>query len=357
MMNDIQIRKVDSSYASDFVLLQNDIPIDPRYFVDKDSFAAILNKRDSEFTRVSWMAYLGKEPVAFVTTSIDRLAPTVNEQPVAFFTNFVSKNNAKAVDTLFKHIGEWCENEDVKVLRGPMSSSLSDYRGILVSGFDEPPCLGLFYNPDYYGTLLESSGLIKAMDLYSYRIETGVLKKVSKVAKFARIRNPRLKIRNFDMNNIDNEIREVVSIYNKSWKGHWSFIPVDEGDFKAGIGNMNQFFDPEMVKLAEIDGKMVGVMVSVPNMFDANVINTGVPVYARAMLFGVDSSYQRRGIDALLMDAAISMCKEKGVLEYEVGWVLESNVLWRKQLETACKDYLMGIRKYRMFEYHTDEKN
>lgn len=91
-------------------------------------------------------------------------------------------------------------------------------------------------------------------------------------------------------------------------------------------------------------------MISVPNMFDPDVQQTGKPKHARAMLFGVDRGFQKRGIDALLMESAVQMAKSKGIDAYEVGWVLESNKHWRKQLETACGPSMTGYRRYRIYE-------
>ncbi len=68
------------------------------------------------------------------------------------------------------------------------------------------------------------------------------------------------------------------------------------------------------------------------------------------MLFGVNRGFQKRGIDALLMESAVQMAKSKGIDAYEVGWVLKSNKHWRKQLETACGPSMTGYRRYRIYE-------
>jgi hypothetical protein len=350
-MNKYQVRKVDPTFIKDLMVLQQEINVDPRFFIDEDQLSAILSKRETEIAKESWMVFSDDVPMAFLTTIVDKLAPKSNNKHIAFFLNFISKNDHDTVETLFKHAKAWCLENDAPELRGPMSSSLSDYRGILVSGYDEAPCIGLPHNPDYYDRLLQSAGLTKAMDMYSYRIAVGDLKKVSRVAKLARIRNPRITIRNFDTSNPLKEIKEIVSIYNRAWRKQWSFMPVSEKDFSGAVDSMQQFFDPEMVKVAVIGDRMVGAMVSVPNVFDPKVMETGVPVHARGMLFGVDSDFQKRGIDALLMDAAINMCIEKGVASYEVGWILESNANWKKQLESATKEHLECVRKYRIYHY------
>ena len=350
-MSRISVWQMDFARIDDFLLLQSEIPVDNNFVIDRNQVAANLVPRAGEERRESWIVYSDSTPAASVTASIGKRALLTGNKRVAFFSNFMAKNDLVAVKVLFESVGKWCRRYGASVVRGPMSSSLSDYRGILVSGYDEPPCLGLAHNPEYYDLLLKSAGLSKAMDMFSYRIETGALDKVSRVARFARLRNRGMIVRNFDVNNSEQEIKDIVGIYNRAWENHWSFIPVTERDFSLALEAMQYFFDPEMVKLAVVNGRTVGMMVSVPNVFDPQVRETGKPIHARAMLFGVDVKYQKRGIDAILMDEAIKMCREKGVLAYEVGWVLESNVHWRRQLENACRNCLMGTRRYRVYEY------
>ena len=48
--------------------------------------------------------------------------------------------------------------EEWKSVRGPYSPSINDECGLLVEGFQYPPCLGLCWNPEYQKTLIEQLG-------------------------------------------------------------------------------------------------------------------------------------------------------------------------------------------------------
>ena len=43
-------------------------------------------------------------------------------------------------------------------LRGPYNPSINDECGLLVEGFEYPPCLGLVWNPEYHKALIEQLG-------------------------------------------------------------------------------------------------------------------------------------------------------------------------------------------------------
>lgn len=299
----------------------------------------------------AWIGYRDGVPASYIAVEYDEELSSYLGDKVALFTDFRSRDDACVVSAVVEEVVAWMKNIGVTALRGPMSRSVSEVRGALVEGYELPPCLGLAQNPKYYDELLRSAGLEKAMDMFSYSVRTENLEKVTRVAKLAKLRNPGLSIRNFDLKHSDREIGSIVDLYNSAWKGHWSFLPVTKEDFTNALDSMAAFFDPEMVKIASIGTRDVGVMVSVPNVLDKEVRDTGRPISARAMLFGVDKAYQKRGIDALLMYSAVNMAKNKSIRTYEVGWVLESNTIWRNQLESACGAAMVGRRRYRLYEW------
>jgi len=50
------------------------------------------------------------------------------------------------------------------------------------------------------------------------------------------------------------------------------------------------------------------------------------------------------------LDWALDMVGKKGFDEYEIGWVLESNTHWRRQLEKLHCGAILGIRRFSIYQ-------
>ena len=73
-------------------------------------------------------------------------------------------------------------------MRGPRPTPPTKSAGSLVEGFEEPPMIGMPYNPPYYAALVEAFGLAKAKDLYAWevRADQTIPDKIQRVAEIVR---------------------------------------------------------------------------------------------------------------------------------------------------------------------------
>jgi len=73
-----------------------------------------------------------------------------------FFGFFECIDDSAVVHALL-HAGEsWLRNQGMTSIRGPVNPSLNYTCGLLVEGFDRPPCVFMTYNPPYYADLIDS---------------------------------------------------------------------------------------------------------------------------------------------------------------------------------------------------------
>jgi GNAT superfamily N-acetyltransferase len=254
------------------------------------------------------------------------------------------------------------KKEGMTKMRGPMNFSTNHECGFLVEGFDSPPVVMMTYNPQYMPRLAEKFGLKKSMDLLAYGLkeEDGISERIEKVVNKLQQRAS-ITLRNLNMKNFNREIQLVREIYNGAWQHNWGFVPLSEGEFEYSARNLKQVVDPDLVFIAEHEGRPVAFSLALPDVNQAlkylngrlfpfglmqilwhtkirNKINR-----ARLVTFGVIPEYQKRGIDSMMYLATWKTGIKKGYTQAELSWILENNELMRRGAEQ------MNARVYKRY--------
>ena len=148
---------------------------------------------------------------------------------------------------------------------GPLSFSINEECGCLVSGFDSPPAMLMPHGKPWMGPLLEKTGLVKEIDLFAYRTQPRQLP--PRIAELAgRAERFGVRLRNFDMRRYRAEIELLVDIYNDAWSEAWGFVPFSAAEIDALAREMRPFFRNEYGRFLMIGGEEVGFAVGLPDI-------------------------------------------------------------------------------------------
>ena len=120
-----------------------------------------------------WLARRCGKVVGRISSQIDHLHNQVYDERLAMFGFFECERSPETAVALLNAAAGWSRQRGAKALRGPLSFSTNHESGLLVEGFDQPPAVGMPYNPEWYQEHLEQWGLAKEMDLLSARAEVG----------------------------------------------------------------------------------------------------------------------------------------------------------------------------------------
>lgn len=228
-------------------------------------------------------------------------------------------------------------------IRGPYNPSINDECGLLVRRFDLPPCSGLTWNPAYYKTLLETAGYTRARMLFGFNLPLHRLPEVTRLARIVKRigRNPRLKLRTMDLSRLDQELRIVYEIYNSTLERNWGFVPISMEDLLSAADEIRAVANPELLLIAEMNGKEAGVALSLPNFNEILARTKKIPHWfrlpyilwlmktcritsARQTVFGIAPSCRDRGLDAWLLYENFA-CAKRRYANATLGWIEESN--------------------------------
>jgi len=293
----------------------------------------------------------------------DRRYNEHHNNKTGFFGFFECINDQSVANLLFKVAGDWLEQRGHTDILGPANPSMMDEIGILVDGFEYEPSFMMPYHKPYYANLISNAGLKKEMDMYAFRVTQAsvTLDRIYRAEEIVRRRLPKLKIREIDTKNLDQEVEIVRNIFNQAWSQNWGFIPLSKKELEELAKDLKLILDPKVAHVAEVDGEPVAFSIALPDLnqalkhTDGTLFPTGIFKLLwhrrninqiRTALMGVIPKYQGKGIDALLHKEAIINGREVGYNSSELSWVLESN---KNMIRVAEKIGASIEKTYRMY--------
>lgn len=315
-----------------------------------------------------FLAELNGEVVGRIAAISNRLHNETHADRVGFFGFFESIDDQGVADALLTAAADWCRQHGHDVLRGPASFSVNDECGLLVDGFDSPPTLMMPHNPRYYIPLLERAGFAKAKDLWVYQGGTEehyvpVPERLARGTELIRQRQG-ITLRSLNMKDFQGEVERIKELYNEAWEKNWGFVPMTEHEIDHLAEQFKPVVIPDMVPMAEKDGKLIGFGIALP---DLNVVfrrhRSGriFPMIldllwslkmkrirrARILLLGVHPEYRGKGIDAMLYHWIWTKSGERRIYWGEAGWILEDNPAMNAGLE---KMTFRVYKTYRLYD-------
>lgn len=245
---------------------------------------------------------------------------------------------------------------------GPVNLTFHDEMGLLVGGFETRPSFLTPFNPPYYQGLVECEGYRPLLDQHAYRWTPGSPPHPAVGRAVRRAMSAGTVLRAMCPERWESELRLLHALYNESFDGVWGFVPIPWNDFRLRAEGFKPFYRPELVRIAEVNGRPVGFVLALPDLnpllatvrgrlfpIGALCLALGVPRLreARCMLLAVAPIATGRGIAlALVTGLAAAGCR-LGLSGGELALVHEGNGAARHVIEA------MGgkpVRTYRLYQ-------
>ena len=372
-MAEVKVTEVESpGQLNEFIrfpyrLFAGDKNFVPPLIAERKEF---FDKEQNPFYRTArtqmFLAHRGRELLGRVATCISYRHNEYHDEQTGFFGFFDTVDDEEVSRSLLKVAMIELKKAGMDRMRGPMNFTTNHEAGFLIDGFDSPPVVMMTYNHPYQVKLAEKFGLKKVMDLLAYKLPTTHVtsSRVSRVVA-RQIERLNVRIRALDMRNFLQDVRTIKDLYNSAWARNWGFVPMDEAEFDHLAKNLKQIVDPEIVLIAEVEGRPAGFALALPDINQAlirlngRLFPTGLLKLlwhtkirnkvdqCRLLTFGVVPEYRNRAIDMMLYMESHKRCLEKGYKWGELSWILENNDAMRRGLEQMqAKVY----KRYRVLE-------
>ncbi len=332
---------------------------------------ALLNKEKNPFFKTSQAEYfLAKRDGKLV----GRIAAIKNDvhlkyhnDNTGFFGFFECINDQEVANALFDKAKEWNKQKGLNRMIGPANPSSNDEWGMLIEGYDDSPRLLMTYNPPYYNELCEKYGMKKAKDMFAWKIEYDKITSSEKLKRGKDIVQNRykIKVRQLDMKNFNEDLEKFKYVYNKAWAPNWGFVPLSEEQIDAMAKDMKPLVEPSLVIFGEIDGKLAGAALVMQDynqifkhmngrLFPFNFLKLYTMKkkisWARILTLGIIPEFQKKGLDTVLYWEIVERAFKLGIKQGEASWVLEDNDMMNRGLELMKAH---PYKKYRIWEVNT----
>ena len=275
---------------------------------------------------------------------------------------------------LVEAAADWLRGRGRERMLGPMDFTMNDECGVLIEGFDDSTMVLEPWHPPYYGERLEATGLEKEIDLLMWELWFGQLKGGTEFHPLIhqaaqKSREEGVVVRNMRRRNMADEVRRFMEVYNEAWGKNWGFVPITEAEVQFQAKNLKPVLDENWAMIAELDGKVIGAALTLPDINQALAKMKGriLPFgwwhflrrrryidRLRVFALGVKHEYQHLGVAAALYERHIQSAVEVGPRGGHMGWILETNKPMNRAMEG------MGgrvVKKYRIYRLALGTEN
>lgn len=318
-------------------------------------------------TAAQFLAVRGAQAVGRISVSDDPNYNREHQANVGCFGLFESIDDDSVAAALLDAAAEWLRARGRGMLRGPIDYSLNYNCGLLIDGFDTPPRIMMNHNPPYYARLLESWGLAKAKDMYAWWFDEGQPMMLDWRLRAERLaRRARFTVRPLRLSDLDAEIQRCKQVYNAAWEKSWGFVKMTDAEFNYLAKHLKLIAMPDLLLLAEADGRPIGFSMTLPDLNEAlrplngRLCRWGLPVglirlslarrrirTARLLVLGVVEGFRRRGVAEMMILRTLDYGRDRAHFTgAELSWTLEDNHLINRTIEAV------GGKRYKTYRIY-----
>ncbi len=329
--------------------------------------AAFFKYGEGEF----WLAKRGQEIVGTLGTAIDHPRNHHTGCQSGIFGFFeVLEGDYEAACALWDHACAWAKTRGLVELVGPYSFAANDDAGFLVEGFQYSPAIQMGHNPPHYPLYAEKYGFQGSIDWLAYRYDLSKInfdlqnipQIILQIDQRSRSRLGSSVIRHPDMTQWDKEIRQLHAVYNTSLSRLPEFNPLELVEFNALAMSLKPILDPQLIFIAEVDGKTAGFGLGLPNIAEAFKVSNGLRYpwdYLRFTLarrkitsvsfkiLAIDPQYWGYGLEVQMFIELVRILIHKGYTWVDGSLTADTNPQTNK-LATRLGAYV--YRRYREYK-------
>lgn len=328
-----------------------------KYLSPKSAFCV----RHGEIVPV--IAYRNGRPVGRIAAIVNRTHNQYYQDKTGFFGFFECENNSETAHALFEKAREILRGKGLTSIRGPYNPSINDECGLLVEGFEQPPYIGLTWNPPTYQKLVEDTGLTPVRKLFGLSVDVTNLEIPPRLVPIAErvAKRSKMKLRPINLKKLEKDLEIIQEVYNATLERNWGFVPISMEDLLFAADDMRAIAEPEMILIAESAGERAGVALTLPNFNELLIHIKSTPKWlrplhvlwlmktrkiksSRQVVYGISPRFRDRGLHGWLFHQQLKVAK--GLYERaELGWIEENN---SEILESA---HMIGT-PYRVWEIY-----
>lgn len=317
-----------------------------------DEFHTLRKDRNPAFEHCDvsfWLAYQKGKVVGRIAGIINRLFIEKWGKPYARFGWFDFVDDLEVSHALLETVEKWAKEKGMQAIHGPLGFTDLDYEGMLVEGFEELSTMASGYNYAYYPVHMEKRGYQKDVDWVEYELSVPQ-KPDPQVERIANLVQKRYHLRFLEAKNKKSLLayaHELFELINVAYVSLYGVVPLTEKQVESYVKQYFGFIRPEFVPVVlDKEGRMVAFGITMPSLSKAlqrcqgRLLPFGFIHLLRALrkndradlyLVAVRPDYQKKGVNAMLINRMTLVYQKLGITKVESNRELETNRLVQGQ--------------------------
>ncbi|HEX2780314.1 MAG TPA: GNAT family N-acetyltransferase [Gemmatimonadaceae bacterium] len=270
-----------------------------------------------------------------------RSTPPLERERIAVVGHFAAGDSAAAGLVLDAAVDD-ARKASATLALGPMDGNTWRRYRLVIDRGTEPPFLLEPWNPAEWPEWWRGAGWSEHAEYISAANEDLSVAERSAEEKARAIGERGVTLRPLDVSQFDAELGRIYEVARVAFRGNYLYTSLDESSFRAQYGAARQMVMPELVTLAEHEGRCVGFFFALPNVLEAQ---RGEKVLsAIAKTFAVLPEY--RGLGAVLAQRTHDRARELGFQRMIHALIHVGNDRSRVLSSRTARE----IRRYALFE-------
>lgn len=284
-----------------------------------------------------------------------------------YFADFVDDPSVSA--QVFDTATRWARDAGQEMLIGPLFSGASIGGGVLIDGFEHRAAMTMMgYNFDYYERHYEAAGFSKRFDLLSLQadpVRFTLPDRVELVAERVRQRGRMRVVPICTRRELKAVAESVAEMYNPTLADHPENYPLTDAELEAIKKDLLMIAKPELEKVIEYDGRVIGYILSFPDVSAAMQKSGGRldPISilrlilearrTRKVIFngmGILEEYQRIGGNALLYSELVRTVTQSGKYSFDNAEMCQINESTELMLRDMATLGARVFKRHRVYE-------
>jgi hypothetical protein len=331
--------------------------VDPNWVPPlREEAAGLLDpKKNGWFSHAEAQYFLAERDgraVGRISAHIDTLAleqpPEQGFGPGTGFWGVMDAEDEETFKALLAAAEDWLRGKGMTRALGPVSMSIWEEPGLLIQGHDHSPTIMMGHNLARYQPWIENAGYQPVKKLLTYDLDvTKQFPPLIQRIVASGEKNPRINVRMVNKNKFNEEAEIILAILNDAWATNWGFVPLTQPEIDDVGKKLKPLVYNELIRIAELDGKPVAFMMTLPDINEAiKPLNGSLYPFgwiklllwlrkprARTMrvpLMGVVKELQASRMASQLAFMMIEYIRRASVANFgakrgEIGWILDDN--------------------------------
>jgi hypothetical protein len=299
-----------------------------------------------------FLARRGGQVTGRISAHIDRLALDMPvEQGMGPGTGnwgLLEAKDAASAAALIAAAEDWLRGKGMTRSLGPLSLSIWDEPGLLITGHDHPPTVMMGHNRPEYQAWVEAAAYrpVKQLKTYDLKIDKSFPSLVERIVQSGE-KSSRITIRRVDKKRFSEEAAIILGILNDAWSDNWGFVPLTDAEIAYVGKKLKPIVFEDLIRIAEVEGEPVAFMMTLPDLNEAiKPLNGSLFPFGwakllwwlrapkvrtmRVPLMGVVNRLQATRLASQLAFMMIEYIRRDatsrfGATRGELGWVLDDN--------------------------------